>query len=316
MATTTLIVTLFLCIVQGRTVFSFSIHEYANTNSGLFRRNDEETLSSMPRMFRKERFPKNYRRYESSLSRLKAIREATFGMGCFWEPSESMLEVEGVLDSVVGYAGGSLSNVKPAKPPSYDDVCYSEAWVEAVRVVYDDDIIPYEKLLDKFFLLQKPVPGSRQYASIIFPEDDIQNNNAQNWLQSSKDTARENDGLPVSIVAIEYNDATTQTKASSSTTGVLFYRAEEYHQRYWLKWRPRIVTAIFLLTISSGLLAPILSVDMESKVKITSSLLFIIGALYYGIIERIFDNSVRELLPGFFATDVALQKKEESEIKF
>ena len=83
---------------------------------------------------------------------LSAIREATFGMGCFWEPAESLLRRPGVLATTAGYTGAPSN--KP--PPTYDAVCFGNDWVEAVRVVYDDEVIPYDKLLDDFFQYQKP----------------------------------------------------------------------------------------------------------------------------------------------------------------
>jgi len=285
--TPSFVTTLFLFLIHQdkAVVYSLLSHDHATTR--IFRsshKNEGGSRSSV----NKNLYPRRRRRdYESF--RLDAIREATFGMGCFWEPSESMLEVDGVLDSVVGYAGGALG-IKPAKAPSYDDVCDGDAWVEAVRVVYNDDIIPYEKLLDQFLELQNPVMGSRQYASIIFPEDDTQNDMAQNWRQT----------MGRAVAEIEY---------SQTFDGVLFYRAEEYHQQYWSKWRPRVVAAVFLLSLSSGLLAPILSVEMESNVKITSNLLLIFGGLYNGIFVRLFDTSTRELVSGSFATDYVIEEK-------
>jgi peptide methionine sulfoxide reductase MsrA len=61
---------------------------------------------------------------------LLAARSATFRMGYFWEPSEELLKVDGVMDTVVGYTG------KPStkKAPSYENVCFGREWVEGVRV--------------------------------------------------------------------------------------------------------------------------------------------------------------------------------------
>ena len=92
---------------------------------------------------------------------LGAECEASFGMGCFWKPSEELLKVPGVIDTVVGYSGSPKS--EPA--PTYDSVCYSRDWVEGVRVRYDDDLHSFESLLDAFFEAQEPKLGSRQYGS-------------------------------------------------------------------------------------------------------------------------------------------------------
>ena len=51
-----------------------------------------------------------------------------------WEPSEEMLKVEGVTNTVAGYTG----NPEATRAPTYDSVCFGDRWVEAVRVTYDD----------------------------------------------------------------------------------------------------------------------------------------------------------------------------------
>mmetsp|Transcript_31984 Transcript_31984/g.48658 ORF Transcript_31984/g.48658 Transcript_31984/m.48658 type:complete len:275 (-) Transcript_31984:81-905(-) len=231
--------------------------------------------------------------------RLEAYREATFGMGCFWEPSESLLQVEGVMDTVVGYAGGSLSGVrKPMKNPTYDDVCYGDVWVEAVRVLYDDQVVSFETLLDRFLELQNPIIGTRQYDSVIFPHDEIQNETAEHWKQQAAPPSQQSNKavLPKSVVSIECYD---------NDYSFLFYQAEDYHQEYWQKWRPRIAGGVVLLSIASGLLAPILSPEQESQIKTCCTSLFLLGSLYYGILERsFFASRTRELVPGSLANKI------------
>ena len=68
---------------------------------------------------------------------LQAIKEGTFGMGCFWEPAEELRKVKGVVDTVAGYTGNPTAN----KAPTYDSVCFSRDWVEGVRVKFDDEMI-------------------------------------------------------------------------------------------------------------------------------------------------------------------------------
>ncbi len=92
----------------------------------------------------------------------------TFGMGCFWEPAESLLKKD-VIATAVGYAGAP-----PGKPaPTYDAVCFGNDLVEAVRVAYDNEILSYSALLDHFHECQKP-KYTRQYASVIFANDDVE----------------------------------------------------------------------------------------------------------------------------------------------
>ncbi|KAL3771878.1 hypothetical protein ACHAWO_008664 [Cyclotella atomus] len=175
----------------------------------------------------------------SSNSVLNAIKEATFGMGCFWEPAESLLKQPGVLQTTVGYTGAPPT--KP--PPTYDTVCFGNDYVEGVRVVYDDEIVSYNQLLDYFFELQKP-GISRQYASIIFVDADSDDGEemtrqASKWKEENVATkVKRGDNLPYSIVEIE-----PLTK---------FYKAEEYHQRYWEKQRLRAFVGVLLIAGASS----------------------------------------------------------------
>lgn len=152
-------------------------------------------------------------------------------MGCFWEPAESLLKKPGVLATAVGYAGAPPDR----PPPTYDAVCFGNEWVEAVRVVYDDETTTYEELLDGFFECQKP-GYSRQYASIIFASDSDEEDAAERWKEANLGTT--NGGASYAIVEIE--------PASK------FHRAEEYHQRYWEKQRMRFVVAALLIAGESG----------------------------------------------------------------
>lgn len=191
-----------------------------------------------------------------SWSHLQAIKESTFGMGCFWDPSEEMLKVNGVLDTVAGYTGNpgvsNNDNNKKKKAPTYESVCYSSDWVEGVRITYDDDIISYEQLLDEFFEKQKPQLGSRQYASIIFPHDEDQMMVATKWKGDNTGRQR-TDGFRVDWTTVE----------PKST----FYQAEGYHQRYWQKQRPRFGLILFLLAVATGLLNPILPLEYQDTVE-------------------------------------------------
>ena len=123
---------------------------------------------------------------QSSSSKLSAVKEASFGMGCFWEPAESMLKVDGIIDTVSGYTGNKrFDDDKKKTVPSYENVCYGQDWVEGVQVTYDDNIISYDELLNVFFDQQKPAPQSRQYSSIIFPYDEEQYDVASLWSEQA-----------------------------------------------------------------------------------------------------------------------------------
>lgn len=146
--------------------------------------------------------------------------KATFGAGCFWGPEESFRTLKGVLDTAVGYMGGSLDQ------PTYNDVCNDRTeHAEVVQVTYDPAIISYDKLLDLFWSMHDPTQVNRQgpdvgsqYRSVIFhhtPEQERAANELKKKLQDSGPYSRP--------VATEIAPAAT------------FWRAEEYHQRYLAK---------------------------------------------------------------------------------
>lgn len=169
----------------------------------------------------------------SSSSSLAAVREATFGMGCFWEPAESLLKQPGILATTVGYTGAPPN--KP--PPTYDSVCFGKDWVEGVRVAYDDELVSYGQVLDYFFEYQNPKPGYRQYASIIFTNDANEEQEANQWKKASVGKQSKSN-FPSEIVEIEESSP--------------FYKAEEYHQRYWEKQRLRLLIGLAMIAGESG----------------------------------------------------------------
>jgi len=230
-----------------------------------------------------------------------AVKEATFGMGCFWEPAESLLKRPGILATNVGYAGAP-----PGKPPpTYDTVCFGNDWVEAVRVAYDDEALTYRELLDYFFEYQKP-GYKRQYASVIFAGDQSEAKEAKRWKEErSKEvmlTPKRKNGVSYDNIEIEPNSS--------------FYRAEEYHQRYWEKQRLRGLLAVILIAGESGVYNKYVERfvglnNVESVFGMSfdgvCGAVFLTGAAWM-LIERLVARNVRELKPGDLIAAVAKQK--------
>jgi peptide-methionine (S)-S-oxide reductase len=203
-------------------------------------------------------------------------REATFGMGCFWKPAEELLKVPGVIDTVVGYTGNEFVDRK--KPPTYDDVCFGSTYVEAVRVYFDDERLSYEQLLENFFLAQEPRLGSRQYASKIFPHDDMQEEIARHWLEVNR-IRRRPDNVPVNWTTIENRTP--------------FFKAENYHQRYWEKTRPRFIIMIALLVVSTGTLDNgLMHTAISAAALHTASNVIILAGCLFALVERKLDTNV------------------------
>jgi peptide-methionine (S)-S-oxide reductase len=148
------------------------------------------------------------------------MAKAMFGAGCFWGVEEAFRKVPGVRDAAVGYSGGSLEN------PTYKDVCSgSTGHAEVVEVDFDPAAVTYDALLDVFWNNHNPTQLNRQgpdvgtqYRSSIFFYDAAQEVAAR----ASKERLEKGGRFPRPIV----------TEISPAKP---FWRAEEYHQRYFEK---------------------------------------------------------------------------------
>ena len=144
-----------------------------------------------------------------------------FGAGCFWGVEYNFNNVEGVNDAISGYSGGKVDN------PTYEQVCTNTTdHAEVVLVDYDSDVVTYDKLLQVFWEKHDPTTLNRQgpdvgaqYRSAIFYFNDEQKNSATKSLQERQSTI----GSRKIVTEI--------TKASD------FWKAEEYHQKYFEKHR-------------------------------------------------------------------------------
>jgi peptide-methionine (S)-S-oxide reductase len=145
---------------------------------------------------------------------------ATFGAGCFWGVEEAFRQVEGVVETAVGYSGGHTDE------PSYKDVCTGRTGhAEVCRVTYDPSRVTYEQLLDLFWSLHDPTQLNRQgpdvgtqYRSAIFFHTPEQESAAG----ASKET-------------IESSGRFKKPIATEIAAARPFWRAEEDHQQYIAK---------------------------------------------------------------------------------
>ena len=99
---------------------------------------------------------------------------ATLGGGCFWCLDPIFKDLKGVVNVVVGYAGGAV------KDPTYQMVCTgTTGHAESLQVTFDPRIISYKDLLKIFFSFHDPTTLNRQgadvgtqYRSVIFYHDE------------------------------------------------------------------------------------------------------------------------------------------------
>ena len=157
--------------------------------------------------------------FSSNIASSKNIKEAYFAGGCFWCMEEFFEQVKGVEEVISGYTGGDTEN------PTYKEVTYgSTGHFEAVKIIYDEDIINYKKLLNLYWQNIDPFDSAGQfcdkgasYRSVAFYKNEI-----------------EKDEIKNSIVNIE-----SQFKGKKVVTYIRkfkkFYPAEDYHQDYYQK---------------------------------------------------------------------------------
>lgn len=145
---------------------------------------------------------------------------ATLAGGCFWGVEELIREIPGVLNTEVGYTGGTVDD------PGYERVkTGTTGHAEAIEIVFDPKRLSYEDLLRAFFRLHDPTTPNRQgndrgtqYRSAIFVHDDEQRRIAEK-VKAEVDQSHK---WPKPVV--------TEIVAAST-----FFAAEMYHQDYLQK---------------------------------------------------------------------------------
>lgn len=150
--------------------------------------------------------------------------------GCFWGMEDILRDTPGVVDTEVGYTGGSTPHA------TYRQLIRgTTGHAEAIRVVFDPERLSYEELLGYFFRMHDPTTRNRQgndvgsqYRSAIFYFDEEQRRIAQEAkakLEASGKWKR-----PIVTEIVPASD---------------FWPAEEHHQDY-LKKNPGGYTCHYL----------------------------------------------------------------------
>ena len=141
--------------------------------------------------------------------------KATFAAGCFWKPEAFYRELDGVVDTAVGYEGGHVDN------PTYEMVCSgTTGHAEVVQVEFDPEKVSYSELVDRFWGMHDPTQVNRQgpdigdqYRTAIFTHSEEQAEVARRSLEREQEKHRK----PIATLI-------------EPATG--FWMAEEYHQCY------------------------------------------------------------------------------------
>ncbi len=152
-----------------------------------------------------------------NISLAKNIKDAYFAGGCFWCMEEFFEKVEGVKEVISGYSGGNKEN------PTYKEVTYGNTGhFEVVKIIYDEDVINYKKLLKFYWQNIDPFDSAGQfcdkgtsYRSVAF----YKTKNEKNMIKNS-----------IMNIEKEFKDKKVVTFIRKFQK---FYPAEDYHQDYY-----------------------------------------------------------------------------------
>lgn len=149
---------------------------------------------------------------------IEMIKEATLGAGCFWCIEACYKDLKGVKEVYPGYSGGRDTE------PTYKAVCEgTTGHAEVARVVFDDEIVSFEEILEVFWFVHDPTQLNRQgndigtqYRSAVFYHDDQQRAIAETFKQRLTEEG------------VWERPIVTETSPL-----INFYRAEDYHHNYF-----------------------------------------------------------------------------------
>ena len=157
----------------------------------------------------------------------KSTEVAIVAAGCFWCIEKDIDKVNGVLETTVGYIGGSKETATYEQTSSGKTGHY-----EALRIVFDPSVVSYAEILDVVWVNLDPFNAGGQfcdkgpqYRAAIFPTSKTQRDMAQKSLEKVQKWLNQHSKDPQakSSIATQIIDATQ------------FYDAEEYHQDYYKK---------------------------------------------------------------------------------
>lgn len=148
------------------------------------------------------------------------LDSAIFAGGCFWCTEAYFEEIFGVKDVISGYSGGAKGNA------NYEQVSSGKtAHAESILIIYNPELVSYNKLLEVFFYTMDPTQLNRQgndvgpqYRSVVFYQNQQQKKEAEDYI--SKLNASGQYKKPVVTTVEPFKD---------------FFLAEEYHQDFYKK---------------------------------------------------------------------------------
>jgi peptide-methionine (S)-S-oxide reductase len=154
----------------------------------------------------------------------QTTQTAYFATGCFWGAERRFWQLTGVVSTSVGYMGGTKAD------PTYEEVCTGKTGhAEMVEVNFDPTQISYQRLLAEFWVMHDPTSLNQQggdigtqYRSAIYTTTELQMHEALLTRDAYQSELAKN-GMDAIVTEI------------LPATGVTYWPAEEYHQKYLAK---------------------------------------------------------------------------------
>lgn len=140
------------------------------------------------------------------------------GGGCFWGVENYFQNIKGIVDTDVGYGDSLKEN------PTYEEVCTGKTGaVEGCKIVFDENIISFHRVLEYFFDVINPTVLNRQgndigsqYRTGVYLLSSLDFPVVQSFIEVEQ--KKHSDKIVVEVKMLEN-----------------FYLAEEYHQDYLIK---------------------------------------------------------------------------------
>lgn len=181
--------------------------------------NEWQRLLSLDKLTKRSENNPNFANDTSKVTQQKenSMKEVTLGAGCFWCIEACFQDVKGIVSVVPGYAGGQRKN------PTYEQICSgATGHAEVARIIYDENVISFDELLEMFWFVHDPTQLNRQgndigtqYRSVIFYHDEEQKAIAEKYKARLTEEKVWDKPIVTEIVAINN-----------------YYEAEKYHHDY------------------------------------------------------------------------------------
>ena len=156
------------------------------------------------------------------------IKDIYLAGGCFWGVEEYFARIDGVIDSVSGYANGSFDN------PTYENVCNNSGHAETVHITYDSTKVSLDTLLKYYFRIIDPTSVNKQgndrgvqYRTGIYYQNDEDKQIALNAIKEEQKKYQKpsDDVLKEKLSTLEYQ--VTQEAATERAFTHEYYKNQE-----------------------------------------------------------------------------------------